>query len=499
MERFDLIVIGSGAGLMVIEAALTQGLKCALVEKAKVGGTCLTKGCIPSKMLVYPADLVREAQRADRVGISYAPPKIDWDTIASRMWKEVNISKSLETQLSQVSDLTLFRGQAEFTGPDQLRIQYDDDTDPDEISADKILIAAGARTRVPDVPGLSETGYVTAESFFGDRFPEKPYDRLAIIGGGPIGAEFAHIFATMGTEVTIVERQARLLAVEEEEVSQFVEKQFSAYGISCHTDSTIVEAAREGAQKTIILDHQGIRQSITCDEIFIATGTRSNADLLKLENTTVDLDERGWIKTNEYLETSQPGIWALGDINGKYQFRHKANFEAEVLIKNLFGADESRRSVTYNSVPWAVYTDPQVAHVGMTEQQARAMGLEVHIARNHYSDVVGGIARGYSKHDPDNGFVKILVDHDRKIIGAHVVGPHAAILLQPFVYLMNTGQKCPDKKILSADSDHSTIQSLRIMCPSLGSYMPINNSMVIHPSLNELTAWAFENIDWSEE
>jgi len=495
MKKYDLIVVGSGAGLMVLEAALARGMSCALIEKSKFGGTCLTKGCIPSKMLAYPADLIRETQNAKRVGLHFSPPLVDWNKISKRMWKQINYNEIIEKKLFEISNLAIYKGFGEFADNNTIKINYNDDKPSEFITAERFVIAAGARSFVPDIDGLNETGYLTFETFFGDSFPEKPWKSLIIVGGGPIGAEFAHIFSSVGAKVTILDSRERLLKAEEEEVSDFVQKQFIKNGINVITNVTITSAGRQGANKMLNIEDRITKEKrkVVGEEIFIATGIRSNGDLLRLDKAGIEVDKRGWIITNEYLETSRSNIWAIGDINGKFQFRHKANYEAEILINNLINERKKKKIACYNSVPWAVYTHPQVAHVGITEREAKESGIKYYIGRNYYSKVVGGIKMGYSDKNEDNGFVKIIIGDDRKLLGAHVVGPHAAMLVQPFVYLMNSGHKCLSNKAVSTDLNE--IDELRLMCPSLGTYEPILNSMVIHPSLNELTAWAFENIE----
>ena len=498
MDRYDLVVIGAGVGLMVIEAALAKGLTCALIEQAKVGGTCLTKGCIPSKILVFPADMIRESQAAYRVGLDYSPPRVDWEVISRRMWSEINLSHSIEKSLRAIDNLAFFKGTAEFTGPATLQVHDPEGGLSDPFTGDRIVIAAGARSNVPPIPGLKSADFVTPESFFGDKFPARPYKSLAIIGGGPIGAEFAHIFSAMGSHVTLIEARPRLLAAEEEEISAFVEKQFRKNDIDVYTNTAVLSAGRDEQGKFLTLAAGDSRQiTVECEEIFIAAGTHANSDLLQLDKTGVVTDTKGWIITDEFLETSQKGIWAIGDINGKFQLRHKANFEAEILIRNLFGQGE-KAEITYHAVPWAVFTCPQVAHVGLTEHEIKGRGKNYWVGYNHYSAIAGGIAMGYAAGDEDDGFVKILVDDERRIVGLHIAGPHAAILLQPFVYLMNAGQKCRGPQSAPAGTSVTEIKGLRVMCPPLGTYQPINDSMVIHPSLNELTAWVIENIDWSD-
>ncbi len=368
----------------------------------------------------------------------------------------------------------------------------------EDIEADRFVVAAGARSFVPPIEGLEETGYVVSETFFGDKFPKKPWGSLLIMGGGAIGAEFAHIFSSLGTRVTIIEMKPRLLSTEEEEISAFVQKQFIRDGIRVVTNSRVVSAHKTSGGKALTVEDMqtGERTTHEGEEVFLSSGVRSNADLLHLGNAGVTVDKRGWIQTDEYLQTSQPHIFAIGDINGKYQFRHKANYEAEILSHNLFGGHPKKKAV-YDTVPWAIFTHPQVAHVGMTEQQALEKGLRIMVGRNTYGNVAGGIAFGYDKKDEDNGFVKVIAGEDKKILGAHIAGPYAAMLVQPFVYLMNAGQTCI-ASAMHADTDDpdGAQRQMGTVCPETGTYIPIFDSMVIHPSLNELTAWALERMQW---
>lgn len=492
MEHFDLVIVGSGAGLMVMEAALNKGLRCAIIEKAKFGGTCLTKGCIPSKMLVYPADFIREAQTAGRFGVKAGPMQLDWDVVSKRMWKQIDFNKTIEENLYSLPNLTVYKGSAAFVDPHCMAISRPGE--PDElISGDKFVLAAGARSAVPPIEGLEEAGFVTSERFFGDQYPKAPYKSLAIIGSGAIGCEFAHIFSAFGTRVTIISRTPGILNKEEEDVAQFVERQFADVGITVLGNSDVLSVAAQGGSKRLTVKNHltGEESVVECEEILVAAGVRSNADSLALENAGVKADAQGWIETNAYLETSQPHIWAIGDINGKYQFRHKANYEAQILSQNLF-AEGDKTEVRYDAVPWTIFTHPQVSHVGITEKEARAQGLSYRAAKNRYSEVVSGRAMGYRDRDEDNGFVKMIIGENKKILGVHIVGPHSSVLLQPFVYLMNAGFQC-QKKCQAAGP--KGFDALRILCPDVGSYAPINDSMVIHPSLNELTAWVFEKFD----
>ncbi len=499
MKKYDLAVIGSGSGLMVMEAALNAGLTCAVVEKAKFGGTCLNKGCIPSKMLVYPADLMREAHDAGRIGLHFAPPGTDWARVAHRMWKQINHNEQIRDSLLSTEGLAVYQGTASFTGEHTILVTYEDGKPAEEFEAAQIVLAPGARSFVPNVEGLEAAGYITSETFFGDRFPNKPWKSLILIGGGAIGAEFAHIFSAFGTKVTLVEMKPHILPTEEEEISLFVEKQFRKNGITVLNNTKLLSAGLAGGEKSVTVEDMatGQKQTITAEEIFVASGVRSNGDLLQLEKAGIKTDSRGYIETDEYLQTNKSHIWAIGDINGKFQFRHKANYEAGILMNNLFGRGEKKQA-TYDATPWAIFTWPQVGHVGLTERQAKEKGLRVWVGRNYYSDIAGGIAMGYSKHYEDNGFVKIIAGEDQRIIGVHVAGPYAAMLVQPFVYLMNAGYQC--ECVAGGEGIKPGREGVvRSVCPQIGTFLPIEDSMVIHPSMSELCAWALEDIDWTKE
>jgi len=492
MEKYDLVIIGSGAGLNIMNTGLQVGMKVALIEATKLGGTCLTRGCIPSKILVHPADLIREAQHAKKVGLSFKLDKFDWKQIADRMWKQINESEDMERAISHEENPKLYKGRGEFTGEYEMQvISTDGKKKIGEFSADRFVIASGARPIIPPIDGIEDTGYVTTRSFFGDKFPKEPWESIVLIGGGIVAAEFAHIFSAFGTDVTVVEMLPRLINTEEPEVSSFVEKIFRK-NMNVLLNQKAVKAYKKKRSKIVVLENTetGEKNEIKADEIFISAGRRSNADILKVENTGVETDEKGWIKTNKYLETTKENIWCIGDANGLYQFRHKANYEAEICMNNIFGDPDNKKEADYSAVPWAIYTYPQVGHVGITQQEAIDKGHKIFNAIKNYSSTAKGNAMGYDKNDEDDGFVKLVVDQSYKILGAHVVGPHAAVLVQPFVYLMNAGYTCKMPEV-SSDSE---IPKNVMACPEAGSFMPIYKSMVIHPSLNEVTGWAIGNL-----
>ncbi|MFX1266883.1 MAG: dihydrolipoyl dehydrogenase [Promethearchaeota archaeon] len=492
METYDLVVIGSGAGLNVINTGLQMGLKCALIEDTKLGATCLTRGCIPSKVLVYPADVIREAQHAKKVGIDVNIENINWELISKRMWSQIDESNEMEIGLSQVPNLKLYRGVGEFIGEYEMEVKtHDGEQSLGRFKGDKFVLASGARSFIPPIKGLNGVDYITNESFFDDRFPDKPWKSLIIIGGGVIAAEFAHIFSAVGTEVTIIEMLPNLVATEEPEISTFLEQNFKKY-MKVLVNHKAIEVKTKKNLKIVIAENlkTGEKVEVKADEIFIATGRKSNADRLKVEKTGVEVDNSGWITINQYLETTKENIWCIGDANGLYQFRHKANYESEICTNNMFGLPENKQSVDYSAVPWAIFTYPQIGHVGMTEAEAIEKGYEIFVALKNYSTVAKGFAMGFNQEDDDDGFVKLIVDKSYRILGAHVVGSHAAVLVQPFVYLMNSGFTC----ILPEFSEKTDVPKLERVCPEGGSFMPIYKSMIIHPSLNEVTGWAIGSL-----
>ena len=327
------------------------------------------------------------------------------------------------------------------------------------IAAPKIVIASGARPLVPPIEGLEETGYIDNVSVLNlEKLPES----VVIVGGGYIACEYGHFFSALGAKVTVLEMLPRLLLGEDPEISEIFERRFSKYA-EIHTHHEVVKVAKEGDQKVVSALNREHNKTyeFSADEIMLAVGRRSNSDLLKLEKSGVETDEHGWIKVNEYLETTKRGIWALGDATGKYMFRHTANYESDVVWMNAFTDD--KHPADYHAVPHAVFGYPQVAGVGMVEEEAQAAGYEILVGRARYTDVTMGYAMA-----EEDSLVKVVVDQEtRKILGCHIVGSQAAILVQQIVYLMNAGDQ---------------------------GYFPLADSQVIHPALSEVVIRAFGNL-----
>lgn len=454
MEKFDVIVIGSGAGMNVASNAVNAGLRVAVAEHYLMGGTCLNNGCIPSKILLYPADVIRKMNDAGELGIKSRVENIDFRYIMERTNTFVRKDReAMERGITSVDTLVWFRDTAEFVGDHTLKVGKK------EITAPKIIIASGSRTMIPNIKGLKETGYLDNISVLElKKLPKS----ILIMGGGYIACEYGHFFSALGTDVTIIGRNTRLLKNEDPDISELVRQRFSKYA-KIYTNYEVVKAGREDGLKIVLAKNRadGKVYKFKGEEIMVAIGRRSNADFLKPEKTGVETDQGGWIKVNEFLETSKLGIWALGDATGRYMFRHTANYEAGVVWTNAF--TDQRAQTDYHAVPHAVFGYPQVGAVGLTEPEARQAGYAVLVGKARYTETAKGFAMG-----EDWGLAKVVVEAEsRRILGAHIAGSEASDLVQQVVYLMNSG-----------DQD----------------YMPLVKSQIIHPALSEVVINAFANL-----
>lgn len=456
MKKYDLIVIGSGAGMIIASRGTRAEMKVALVDSGPLGGTCLNNGCIPSKVLIYPADAIRALEDARAVGVKAKIEEIDFELIMRRMHAVVEEGRrGMERSIRANQNLDWYRGWGEFVG--DLEIRVGEET----ITAPKIFIGSGARASVPPIPGLAEAGFLDNVSVMElARLPES----LIILGGGYIGCEYGHFFSAVGTEVTIIGRSRRLLEREEPEISEVVERSLGEH-VRLRTGHEAVRVELKGGEKLVSardLESGEVRE-FAAEEVMVALGRRSNSDLLKPERSGVQLDRRGWIVVDDYLETTRPGIWAFGDAIGKDMFRHAANREARIAWNNAFGDRNEKRKVDRHAVPHAVFTYPQVGAVGMTEKEAKAAGYRVQVGRARYGDVTKGYAMA-----EEESLAKVVVDRETgRILGCQIAGSEAPELVQQVVYLMNAGDETRG---------------------------PVARSMVIHPALSEVVARAFANL-----
>ena len=496
MKRYDVIVVGTGGGSIVVEAALQKGLRCALIEKGRFGGTCLNRGCIPTKVLATAADYVREIAEVAKIGVDAGTATMNWEKVSQRVWQKIDFNKKIQAAYESMKNLDVYRGTGYFTAEKTLQVTLHDGTITEEMTADKVFIGVGAHTTIPDIVGLQEAGYISSESLFGDKYPDKPYKSLIVLGGGPIGTEFAHIFAAAGTKVTLIQRNVRLLPKEDEDISAQILTDLRGHGIDIYLNRKAMAVRLESGEKVLTFHDRDTGESleVRAEEIMLATGITPYTDALKMENTTIEMDERGFIRTNEFLETSVDGVWAFGDVNGGDAFRHKANYEAEIITHNLFGDHEPHnwRWARYDLVPAVTFTYPQVSHVGLTEKQAIAKGYAVETGVNHYSSTAKGYALGFEPGNPHDGFVKIIVDTaTNNILGIHAIGPQASVLTQPFVNLMNAGEtklKPVNEHIASATVRRLRAAGLtRTLDPH--SVISIGETMTPHPGLTEVIMW----------
>ncbi|WP_094228440.1 dihydrolipoyl dehydrogenase [Methanolobus psychrotolerans] len=455
MKEYDLIVIGTGSGMNYVSAMLDADpeMKIALIDKDEPGGICLTRGCIPSKMLLYPAELVRDIGKAGNFGIKTSIESIDFKAVMERM--RTSISENIESirhSYTHLQRLDFYNEVAEFVSPYTMKVGEE------TISAKMIFLCTGSKPAIPPVKGLNEIDFLTSDEVL--ELTELP-SSLAIIGGGYIAAEYGHFFSAMGSKVTIIGRNAQFIPEEEPEVSTLAKKMMSEY-MEILTDYEVVEVKSSSEGKAVIAKHRqtGEEKEVTVSDILVATGRSPNTDILKPELGGVETDNHGWIKVNEYLETSMKNVWAFGDSNGKYLFKHVANHESSVVYYNA--ALKKKVKVDYHAVPHAVFSYPEISSVGMTEKQFIDKYGDDNLVIGFYR--FQETAKGVSMSLGDE-FVKVIIDGKaQKILGAHIIGPQASVLIHQIIPLMYTETQ---------------------------DISPIMYAMDIHPSLSEVIKRAF--------
>jgi dihydrolipoamide dehydrogenase len=419
-----------------------------------MGGTCLNVGCVPSKMLIYPSDVIAAFNEAQALGVHGAVSSVDFENIMDRMHALVSHDSGEQARgVRETPDLKWFNQQGEFISDYTMRVG------DEEIRAEMVFIVSGSRVGVPRFKGIENVSYLTSDSVLDLQVQPKS---IIIIGGGYVGAEYAHFFSGIGTKTTLVQRNVRLVPEEEPEVSDLLRSELEKR-MEIHVNSEVVEVKREGNMKIVVARDRfdGSLREFQAEALMVAAGRVPNSDILKPEKTGVKLDEQGFIVVNEFLETSKKNIWAFGDAIGKEMFKHVANFEAGVAWHNA--VHDHKVAMDYSNAPHAVFTHPQVASVGLKEAEARQMGYDLLIGVAPYRQTAMGGAMG----EPD-GFVKVLIEKETgKILGAHIIGPEASSLIQEIVNAMTTNDR---------------------------SYAPIIRAMHIHPALSEVVQNAFGNL-----
>lgn len=454
MERFDVLVIGSGSGMLVASTAVDNGFKTAVVDSGPMGGTCINRGCVPSKMLIYPADVVSILKEAQQLGVNATINSIDFKRIMERMRNLVNGDSATQARaVEDTPDLTWLKETGEFIS--DYTMQVGEHT----ITAEMIFIVSGARPGVPQIKGIKDVDYLTSDTVLELETPPKS---IIIIGGGYIGVEYGHFFSGIGTKTTIIQRSPRILPEEEPEISDLLKRELEQR-MEIYTGLEVVGVKQEGNVKTVIARNRedGSLKEFSAETLMIAAGRVPNSDLLKPEKTGVKLDERGYVMVNEYLETSKKNIWAFGDAIDKEMFKHVANYEAGIAWHNA--VHDHKVKMDYSAAPHAVFTHPQIASVGLKEAEAKQQGYKILVGKALYRDTAMGGAMG----EPE-GFVKVIVERETgKILGGHIIGAEASILVQEIINAMVTENK---------------------------SYAPIVRAMHIHPALSEVVQQAFGNL-----
>ncbi len=459
MKEYDLVSIGTGSAISIVEAMISENpkVKVAVIDKDEPGGICLTRGCIPSKLLLYPAELIRTIEKARTFGIDSETKNVDFKAVMERMRNIIHrdINK-IRQGLSQSKHVDYYPEAAEFVAPYTLKVGKE------TIKAKMIILGTGSKPTVPPITGIEETGYFTSDTIL--TISELPKS-INIVGGGYIAAEYSHFLSAMGAQVTIIGRNPQFIPTEEPEVSALAKRELEKH-VTIITNHEVKEAkvTKDGKKLLVAVNREtGKKLEVTADELLIATGRASLSGVLHPEKAGIETDRRGWIVVNEYLETSQPNVWALGDANGKYPFKHAANYEASVVYNNA--VLKRKVKADYHAVPHAVFTYPEIASVGLGEKAAIEQFGEdkLLIGFYRYEDTAKGEAM-----DAKDYFVKVIVERDgMKIVGAHIIGPYASVLIHEIIPLMYTKEQ---------------------------SAKPIRDSMHIHPALSEVVERAFRSL-----
>ncbi len=416
MDQFDLIVIGSGGGTKLVRPVANLGKKVAIIEKEHLGGTCLNRGCIPSKMLIHTADLMTEFEKSKKFDVFLkSKPEVDFEALIKRVNETVkNESDSIKPLYHKTKNLTLFEGSARFIKDKVIAVG------DHKITAKRIVLATGAEAMVPDIKGLKETPYITYRQALTNT--EKP-KKLIVIGAGYIAVELGYFFQALGVEVHFIIR-SELLRREDQEVKEEFTKSFEKR-FTLHKSREIESVSYEA--NTFCLKYKNFENksiSVLADQLLVATGIKPNTDQLGLENTDITVDERGFVKVDQMMKTTADDVFAIGDCVGNYLFRHSVNFEGEYLFNALY-TKEVPEPIEYPFMPHAVFTTPQVASIGPTEEVLKAQGVQLIKGICKYSDSAMGMALR-----SDEGFVKLLFEKmSKKLIAAHIIGHEASSLI----------------------------------------------------------------------
>ena len=452
-NHFEVVVIGSGSGLTISSEAAEMGLKTAVIENGPFGGTCLNRGCIPSKILIHTADVMESINTAGKFNIKAKIEGFDWKAMQKRVWNHIDPdAKMIEQGNKENENITVFKGNGKFL--DKKTLKINDET----ITSERFFICAGTRPRVPKIPGIDKVKYHTSDDVM--RLDNQP-KTMTIIGGGFIAAEMAHFFSSIGTKVTLIYRGSQLLRREDKDVSEkFTEIVQKKYNVLLNTNPT--KFVDKGKRIVTYYEQGKKKGKINSEVLLIATGRIPNTDILDVEKSGVKINQRKYIEINDYTETNIPGIWAIGDIAGRYMLKHSANLEAGYCANNAL--TKNKVKIDYHAMPHAVFSSPQIASVGMTEADLEIKKISYVKGVYEYYNTGMGIAL-----EEKEGFCKVLADpKTQNILGCHILGPQASILI------------------------HEVLVAMKNKIGTTG----ITKTVHIHPALSEVVQRAFSNIDW---
>ena len=459
MSEYDLIVLGGGTGNIVASAAADEEMDVALVERDRLGGTCLNRGCNPSKRLIHTANVAETVRNADRFGVDASLDNVAFEEVVDDVAGEM--ARLAESKAERARDddfLTFYQTEGRFVDERSVEVDASDGSGGERISADRIVLAGGSRPMVPEsIDGTDEVEFLTsAETLQGeiDRLP----DRLVIVGGGYIAVEMSHFFSQMGTEVVIVGHGATLLDREDADISRRLTDAYREK-YELHLGYEATEITEEDGEKTVSAESEsGENVRVSGDQLLVATGRQPNSDLWNVSAAGLETDEKGFVQTDEHLRASVDGIWAIGDIAGNYMFKHSADKEAEYVVENAVRENECE--VQYPGMAHAVFGSPQVASLGATESAIDDADYEVGTLA--YDET----ALGAALHN-QGGFAKVIVGDDGGILGFHIVGPEASTL----VHEVSTA--------VAAGADAATVAE----------------TIHVHPALSEVVQGAFRQVE----
>jgi pyruvate/2-oxoglutarate dehydrogenase complex dihydrolipoamide dehydrogenase (E3) component len=445
VKRFDAIIVGSGqAGPSLAGRLTAAGMTVALVERHLFGGTCVNTGCTPTKTMVASAYAAHLARRGADFGVVAGPVRVDMARVRARVDAVVRASRTgLEEWLGALPRCTVIRGHARFESPDVIRVGED------QLSAPRIFLNVGGRATVPPLPGIERVPHLNNSSLLAlDRLPA----HLVVVGGSYVGLEFAQVYRRLGAQVTVIERQPRLIAGEDDEVSETIRGIFEGEGITVRTSADCIRLAPDGAGVAVSVDCLEGPPEVAGSDVLLAVGRRPNTDDLGLERAGVATDTRGYIQVDEGLATTVPGIWALGECNGRGAFTHTAYNDFEIVTANLL--DGEHRRVGDRLLGYGLFIDPPLGRVGLTERQARAGGRPLLVGSRPMSRVNRAVEKGETQ-----GLMKVIADAEtRQILGAAILGPGGDEAIHGIIDAMNARVRYDD--LAWAVPIHPTVSEL---------------------------------------